>query len=241
MLPVHPGASSGMAAFPSKALANPAPSRSATWITSSPARMQPAPTSIATLSPALSTSAARLRSCSRGTTRGVEYPTLEWMVLCACSCCSTAFSSCRSLGRITQVTHFSAMAMRNARSIACLAAAGRGCGLPHDGDHGLMVHSGVVQSVEQVDCPRAGSGQTHAGLAGELGVRSCHERGQLLMARLDETRPLVASVFESGNHPVDPVAGIAEDALDAPRTQPFDQEVSHRLCHVRSPRANVAT
>src|SRR5882672_7245657 len=70
MLPVQPGASSGTVDFPSKALAKPAPSRSATWITSSPARMQPAPTSIATISPALSTSAACLRSCSRGTTRG---------------------------------------------------------------------------------------------------------------------------------------------------------------------------
>jgi hypothetical protein len=60
-----------------------------------------------------------------------------------------------------------------------VAAERRGGGLPHDGHHGLVVHSGVVQPVEEVDRPGAGSGQTHPGLADEVGMRSCHERGQL--------------------------------------------------------------
>jgi len=54
------------------------------------------------------------------------------------------------------------------------------------------------------------------------------------MARLDEARALVSGMFESRNRPVDAVAGIAEDALDAPRAQPLDQEVSHRLRHVQA-------
>src|SRR6266404_5025185 len=53
-------------------------------------------------------------------------------------------------------------------------------------------------------------------------------------ARLNEARALVAGGFESGNRPVDAVTGIAEDALYAPRAQPLDQEVSHRLRHVQA-------
>jgi hypothetical protein len=55
-------------------LLTPAPRTSATSITSSPAWRAPAPTSIATFCPALSRSAARRRSASRGTTRGLVIP-----------------------------------------------------------------------------------------------------------------------------------------------------------------------
>src|SRR5690348_10361594 len=67
--PVTKGNSSGSAALPSSALATPAPSSSATSITSSRAPSAPAPTRIATLLPAFSRSAACCRSCSVGTTR----------------------------------------------------------------------------------------------------------------------------------------------------------------------------
>ena len=68
--PVTHGRSSGNAALPSSALATPAPSLSATAMTSSVARSAPAPTRIATFLPAFSTSAARRRSASYGTTFG---------------------------------------------------------------------------------------------------------------------------------------------------------------------------
>ena len=68
--PVTHGSASGSTALPSSALATPAPRRSAISATSFDARSAPAPTSMATRLPALSTSAARLRSRSCGTTRG---------------------------------------------------------------------------------------------------------------------------------------------------------------------------
>ncbi len=91
--PVTNGRSSGTAAMPKRALATPAPRRSAASITSSVAPEAPAPTRMATLSPELSTSAARSRSSSRGKTRGSEYPAPEKIEPCACGGCSTAWSS----------------------------------------------------------------------------------------------------------------------------------------------------
>ena len=64
IVPVHQGRSSGSTALPSSALAHPAPSASATAITSSTASTQPAPTSMATLWPALRIAAASRRSFS---------------------------------------------------------------------------------------------------------------------------------------------------------------------------------
>ena len=119
--PVTPGRSSGSAALPRSALATPAPRVSATCSTSSAACMAPAPTSIATFLPSLSTSAARCRSGSYGTTLGLDQPALEWTVLCVSMGGATG-SSWRSLGTITQVTQRSASAMRKARSIACRIA-----------------------------------------------------------------------------------------------------------------------
>ncbi len=70
--PQQPGASSGITALPSSAFETPAPRISATSSTSSVAPSAPAPTSIATFSPAFKISAARRRSASPGTTRGVQ-------------------------------------------------------------------------------------------------------------------------------------------------------------------------
>lgn len=70
MVPVTQGRSSGSAALPKSALAQPAPSRSATAMTSSAAFRVPALISIATFLPAFSTSAARRRSASYGATFG---------------------------------------------------------------------------------------------------------------------------------------------------------------------------
>ncbi len=64
--PVVSGWSSGTTIFPDSVLTIGAPSASATAITSSRACRAPIPTSIATLDPALSTSAARASSASDG-------------------------------------------------------------------------------------------------------------------------------------------------------------------------------
>jgi hypothetical protein len=83
MDPVQNGTSSGTTALPSRALAMPAPSRSAVAITSSVAPSAPAPTSIATRSPALSTVAARRSAASSGTTGEISRPTPEWVMPCS--------------------------------------------------------------------------------------------------------------------------------------------------------------
>ena len=112
-----------------------------------------------------------------------------------------------------------------------VAAERSGGGLTDDRDHRLVIHARVVQPVQQVDGPRSGSGEAHSWLPGKFCVRSRHERGQLFVACLDEARALVAGVLEPGHDPVDAVPRIAEHALDAPGTQPFDDEISHRLRH----------
>ena len=80
------GSSSDSTSLPSSALATPAPSSSATWITSAAAPRAPCPTRMATLLPALSTSAARTISASSATTVGATRPgSLEGTCLKACS------------------------------------------------------------------------------------------------------------------------------------------------------------
>ena len=74
MLLVQNGTSSGMTALPSQLLATPAPSWSATAITSSVAPRQPWPTSIATFPPAFRTAAAASRSRNCGTTCALTWP-----------------------------------------------------------------------------------------------------------------------------------------------------------------------
>ena len=72
IVPVTHGRSSGSTDFPSSAFAHPACSRSATASTRSSAPMAPAPTSIATLLPALSTSPRGASPSSCGSTRAAR-------------------------------------------------------------------------------------------------------------------------------------------------------------------------
>ena len=81
--PVTNGRSSGTTARPLSALATPAPSASATATTSAVAPLAPWPTSMATRSPALRTSAAAARSSSRGTITGGRQPTDEEIAPCS--------------------------------------------------------------------------------------------------------------------------------------------------------------
>ena len=124
MDPVTQGRSSGRAVLPSSALATPAPRISATSVTSAAAPMAPAPTRIATFSPAFSTSAAVRSDASAGTGTVSAKPTPEKVDPCSRGGISIG-SFCRSLGRITQVTRRSALAIRQARSIRCGTCSGR--------------------------------------------------------------------------------------------------------------------
>jgi hypothetical protein len=112
-----------------------------------------------------------------------------------------------------------------------IVAAERAAGLlADDGHHRLMVRLCVVEPVQQVDGAGAGGCHAHAHLAGELGMAASHERGQLLMARLDELH-LVAGPVERAQQPVDAVARIAEDPSHAPLPQPLEEVVAGGLRH----------
>ena len=85
--------------------------------------MAPWPTSIATRSPALRTSAARCRSASRGRITGSRNPTDDGTAPWARGG-SEYSASWMSLGTITQVTDRVALAMRMARSMRWAACSG---------------------------------------------------------------------------------------------------------------------
>ena len=100
--------------------------------------------------------------------------------------------------------------------------------LAHDGHHRLVVQLRVVETVPQVDGARPGGGHATAHLTGELGVPARHERGHHLVSRLDELRVAVRPV-ESPPHAVDAVAGVSEDAVDAPLAQAIENVVCYLL------------
>ena len=91
-----------------------------------PRAARPAPTRIATRSPALSTSAARCEvRVARARRAASVKPTPEWTVPCSRGGARRRRSSCRSFGTMMQVTVRSASAMRTARSTRCAHLLGR--------------------------------------------------------------------------------------------------------------------
>src|SRR5690606_24437546 len=94
----------------------------------------------------------------------------------------------------------------------------------------LVVELGVVEAVEQVDGAGPRGGEADARPAGELRVRGGGERGQLLVAGLDEP-DLVARVVEAAEDAVDAVARVAVDPVDAPFVQAVQDEGSDGLGH----------
>ena len=103
--------------------------------------------------------------------------------------------------------------------------------LADDRDDRLVVELRVVEPVQQVDRAGTGGGDADADLAGELRVPARHERGHLLVARLDELGIAVSAV-ERAEEGVDPVARIAVDAPDAPLAQPLQDVIGNQLAHV---------
>ena len=77
--------------------------------------------------------------------------------------------------------------------------------LADDRDDGRVVELRVVEAVQQVDRARPGGRHADADLAGELRVAARHERGHLLVARLDELGIAVGAV-ERAEEAVDAVA-----------------------------------
>ena len=97
-------------------------------------------------------------------------------------------------------------------------------GLADDGDHGGMVHFGVVKSIEQMNCARTGGGKTDAHLSCEFGVGAGHEGRHFFMPRLNEFDSVGVSfrALERAHDPVDPIAWITKYSFDSPLMKPFD-------------------
>ncbi len=115
-------------------------------------------------------------------------------------------------------------------------AAGR---LTHDRHDGDVIHLGVVEAVEQMNGARPGRRHAHAHLAGELRVRTGHERGELLVPRLDEL-DLVGVAGKGRQDAVDTVAGVPEHAAYSPVGHPLEQEIRDRLGHELLPGAGTS-
>src|SRR5438874_3781872 len=62
-----------------------------------------------------------------------------------------------------------------------------------NGQHGLAIELGIVESIQQVNAARTGGGQADSQLAGEFGIAAGHERSRLFMAHLDEPDLLLVS------------------------------------------------
>ncbi len=126
MEPVTHGRVSGNTSLPSNAFATPAPSRSATSVSSATQPRAPCPTSIATFPPALSRSAAARTAPGSGVGMACANPTLDGTCLNACAGGSYGRSS-TSEGKMMHVGACSVTAIRIARSIRF----GSCCGTVH--------------------------------------------------------------------------------------------------------------
>src|SRR5438105_9285308 len=93
-----------------------------------------------------------------------------------------------------------------------------------------MIELGVVQSVEQMNRARAGSGQADTDFASKLCVRAGHEGGHLFMSHLNEI-DLAFGAVECAHDSVDAVAGISVDAPHAPLGKAVNQEIRSCLRH----------
>jgi hypothetical protein len=88
-------------------------------------------------------------------------------------------------------------------------------GVAGDGQHGLAVVLGVVQTVEQVDAARPGGRHTHAQRAGRLGVAAGREGGGLFVTHLHEL-DLVLVLAQRLEKAIDAITRETEDHLHAP-------------------------
>src|SRR5438552_11844333 len=93
-----------------------------------------------------------------------------------------------------------------------------------NGQHRRLVELGVVEAIEQVNAARAGSSQTNAQLAGQLGVSAGAESGGFFVAHLNEANFFLMSA-QGFHDAVDAVARQAKDNFYAPVNQGFDQYV----------------
>jgi hypothetical protein len=112
--------------------------------------------------------------------------------------------------------------------------------LTDDRQHRLVIHLGVVESVQQMDGPGPGGGETDPDLTGELGMPPGHERRHLLVAHLDELR-IALGAIQRTHDPVDAVAGVSEDPMNAPSPKALSRKSLTVSAMVPTPVGTVTT
>ena len=95
-------------------------------------------------------------------------------------------------------------------------------GMAGDGEDGLAVALGVIQSVKQMQTARSGCRQTDAETPGKLGIAAGREGGGLFVPHLDQL-DMVLPPAQGLKNAVDPVTGKTEDRVDFPFNQPVHQ------------------
>src|SRR4051812_4366866 len=93
-----------------------------------------------------------------------------------------------------------------------------------DGEHRSAVEFGVVESVQEMDAAGSASCDADTELSGELCIATRHESRGLFVACLDEP-DLVLMSAERFDDPVDAVARDAEDGINAPIDESFNEYV----------------
>jgi hypothetical protein len=122
-----------------------------------------------------------------------------------------------------------------------LAAEGTAGLLADNGHHRHVIHLRIVEPGQQMQRAGPRGGHADANLASELGMRRGHERSHFLVAHAHVVEA-VAGAPHRAHQAVDAVAGVAEDALDAPVAQPLqnvvaDGHAAHENLLLRRPAA----
>src|SRR5579863_8135097 len=81
-----------------------------------------------------------------------------------------------------------------------------------------------------MDRPRSGSRQTDADLTGEFGMSTGHKSGHLLVAHLNELRP-ISRPIEASHNAINAVARIPVDPCNAPIDESLDEKIADRRTH----------
>src|ERR1041384_5523899 len=92
---------------------------------------------------------------------------------------------------------------------------------PGNGKHRLVVKFGIIESIQQVNPARPGSGEANAELAGELCITARHESSGLFMPHLDKSNLVLASA-KRFHDSIDSVARKPENDFYSPVQQSFN-------------------
>src|SRR4051812_2437534 len=93
-----------------------------------------------------------------------------------------------------------------------------------DGEYGLAIQFGVIESIEKVNGAGTRGGETNAEFACGFRISAGHEGGRLFVSYLDELDFVLASA-ESFHDSVDTVSGQAKNVFNSPTQQSLNKNV----------------